>query len=329
MRFQNLKWVVGVVSCLIFSTILHGQNSPQYSNFMFNRSVINPAAIGSENVLDATLLYRNQWVGIKGNPTHQTISVHSPLNFFNSSAGIQVVNEMQGAERATHILLAYAYKVPFKFGGLSFGISGGIIQKALDGTQLRAPQGIFTDQAYEGHNDPFIPEKLTSDITPEINLGVYFNNRKMFAGIAVNNVVESNAILQTASFETQIEFSRYYSLIGGYILKVNEKLNLLPNVLIKTDFIQYQTDFNLLVQYNDNIYGGLSFRGVSKSTNDAVIAMLGFRIFKQLRIGYSYDFSVSSLNNANSGSHEIFLGYKLNLRDLASPGKIIYNPRFL
>ena len=297
---------------------------------MFNQSVINPAAIGVENVIDATILYRNQWVGIGGNPTHQSFSIHSPLKVFNSSAGIQVVNEMQGEERATHILLSYAYKIPLKFGGLSIGASGGIIQKALDGSKLRAPQGSFSDvQDYEGHNDQYIPESLRSDVVPELNLGIYFNNRNLYAGIAVNNIVEGKAILETPIDETQITFSRNYVFLGGYKFGLSKKLSLQPNVLVKTDFIRFQTDFNLLVQYNNNIHGGLSFRGSGQQTTDALVAMFGFKIFKQLRVGYSYDFSISSLNQANSGSHEVFLNYKLNIKDLGGPGKIIYNPRFL
>jgi hypothetical protein len=73
----------------------------------------------------------------------------------------------------------------------------------------------------------------------------------------------------------------------------------------------------------------MSFRGFAPDLKDAVVLMAGFKIFKHLRLGYSYDIALSSLNDVSTGSHEVYVRYTINIKDLVNPGKIIYNPRNL
>ncbi len=294
---------------------------------MFLKQVYNPASVGSEEMLDFLALYRSQWVGINGNPSVQAFSIHSPLTILNSSAGIFATNEMQGEERVTSVMLSYAYRYPFKKGSIAFGISGGIMQRAIDGSKLRSPGGNYAHGI--NHEDPLIPDNLSSGITGDVNLGVYFQTKKMYAGISANNLFESKIKLQVGTLESELKNPRYYTAVAGYRVKVGRKLYLIPNVSIKTDFINIQPELNSILQYKDNIYGGASFRGFAPDLKDAFVLMMGFKIFKNLRAGYSYEFSLSALNNANSGSHEVYIRYSIRIKDLLSPGKIIYNPRNL
>lgn len=303
------------------------QNSPVFSHFMFFKQLKNPASVGSENALDIAALYRAQWVGVKGNPSAQALSVQSPLNVLNSSAGIFIVNEMQGEERVTSAMLTYAYRHSFKKVNLAGGLSAGILQRAIDGSKLISPEGNY--ESGINHGDDFIPDKLASGISFDLNAGIYLNTKKMFAGISVNNIMESRSSLEWQNLKSEIRNPRYYTAMAGYRIKVGKKLNLLPSVSVETDFINTQAEFNTILQYKDNIYGGMSFRGFAPDLKDAVVLMAGFRIFKNLKAGYSYDVSLSSLNEANSGSHEVYLRYTINIKELVNPGKIIYSPRFL
>jgi type IX secretion system PorP/SprF family membrane protein len=120
--------------------VLYSQNAQQFTNYMFNQLTYNPAYAGFDNAINLTAFYRAQWVGIEGNPTLQSFSAHSPLNFANANAGIYIVNDVMGAQRTTHFHLAYAYRQPLSFGNISFGLSAGIFQQQLNGSKLRAPQ---------------------------------------------------------------------------------------------------------------------------------------------------------------------------------------------
>ncbi|HXH19242.1 MAG TPA: PorP/SprF family type IX secretion system membrane protein [Chitinophagales bacterium] len=304
-----------------------GQTAPLYSNFMFIKQVYNPATVGSEESLDIAVLYRAQWVNIDKSPSVQAVSIHSPLTVLNSSAGIFATNEMQGEERFTTLMLSYAYGHSFRKGKIAFGISAGMMQRAIDGSRLRSPEGIYSGSV--DHEDDFIPDKLTSAFTGDFNAGIYFQTKNFYAGISANNLLESDVKLKWQHFSSEVKNTRYYTVTGGYRIKTAKKLYLVPNVSLRTDFVNVQAELNAILHYRDNIYAGASFRGLAPDLKDAFIAMAGFKVFKNLRVGYSYDFSLSSLNNSNSGSHEVYVRYSIPIKDLLSPGKIIYNPRFL
>jgi type IX secretion system PorP/SprF family membrane protein len=319
---------------IVFSIVLAlnvffvaAQNAQQFTHYMFNQLAYNPAYAGFDNAIHLTALYRAQWVGIEGNPTLQSFSAHSPLNFANSNAGIYVVNDVMGAQRTTHFHLAYAYRQPLSFGNISFGVSAGIFQQQLNGAKLRAPQGNYETNI--NHNDNLIPNTSVNGIAPEINTGVYFNTKGLQLGISANNISASKTNLKTSFGDAKIEFTRYYTAMALYDIVLSKKFTLTPSTLLKTDLYYYQTDFNLILQYRNNIYLGSSFRGNARKNLDAVSFLFGFNITKSFRLGYSYDYTLSGLNSASNGSHEIFANYRILLKDLVKPGKKIYNPRFL
>jgi len=79
----------------------------------------------------------------------------------------------------------------------------------------------------------------------------------------------------------------------------------MPSVLVKTDAASTQFDINALLKYNNQFWGGVSYR-----QTDAIVAMVGAS-FKDINIGYAYDITTSAMgeNKRSSGSHEIMLGY--------------------
>jgi hypothetical protein len=85
----------------------------------------------------------------------------------------------------------------------------------------------------------------------------------------------------------------------------------MPSVLVKTDFTFTRIDVTARVRYKKFLTAGVAYRH-----DDAVSAMLGAE-FKGFFIGYSYDYPLTAISKASSGSHELVLGYnfKLNLSD--------------
>lgn len=313
---------------LLGSLVAYGQISTQYTNFMFFRQVYNPAVAGSETYADFTGLFRGQWVGIKGAPMSEGFSFHAPISRISSGVGLVIGNETTGEQRFTNTMVNFAYGKSLGYGRLSGGIGLGFYQKALDGTKLRSPEGSYESGGIN-HNDDYIPNTNVSGFAPEMNAGIYFNNEKLFAGFSVTNLLQTKVKLAVPNGTTSIASARSMLLMAGYSFSVGKNLKLAPSLMAKTDLKNFQTDINLILQYKNNFYAGLTFRGSSSKSIDALAALVGFRIFKDFSLGYSYDFSLSALNNANSGSHEVYINYKLKLRDWSKPGKIIYNPRFL
>ncbi len=53
---------------LLGSFSASAQQDPQYTQYMYNTEVVNPAYAGSRDALSFGLLYRTQWVGLDGAP---------------------------------------------------------------------------------------------------------------------------------------------------------------------------------------------------------------------------------------------------------------------
>jgi len=100
--------------------------------------------------------------------------------------------------------------------------------------------------------------------------------------------------------------------------------------MLKSDLQETQVEISTLVKYNDNIFGGASFRGYNNNTIDAAAFLAGIKLSEKITLAYSYDLTLSSYNSVSTGSHEILINYNLNRKIGAGiPPRIIHNPRFL
>ncbi len=312
---------------ILCSSPCNAQSNPQINFFMFNKTQFNPAFAGKDNAISATGLYREQWVGLKGAPSTQMLNVDMPAYFFKGGVGLSLSNRMTGAKRTTRLNLHYAYHHAFAFGQIGGGVSAGVVQRAFDGSELTAPQGSY--EAGIDHNDNYIPATNQSGFSPGVSIGGYFSRNDFYAGISATNLLESRTTIDTKNGSAQIQSNRNYYFTSGVEIDLLKKVSWKPSVLVKSDFNAMQIDFNSLFIFNDNIYGGLAFRGYSRTSKDALSGMFGFKLGSNFTVGYSYDFSLSQLNKVNSGSHEVMLNYTLPIQDPSEKGKIIYNPRFL
>lgn len=305
---------------------LTAQQFPQYTMFSLNRFAVNPAYAGLENSFVATGVYRQQWVGIPNGPTSQRLNAHSPIGFLGGGLGVQIENETLGAERHFSAGLTYSYQVQVgRKGILSFGLTGAYVQKGLDGALIRTPDGNYEGPTIE-HNDQLLTNGLEQGVAPTFHWGTYYQGENIEAGIAVYNLLEQSASFDLFNYQLN---RTYVATLSGDVY-IGRKWQLKPSVLLKSIISQTQIDFSAIVQYNDNIFGGASFRGYSSNSTDALGLIAGFNINEQLTLAYAYDLTLSPLQEVSNGSHEVIIRY-----DLGKPigkGKlppIIYNPRLL
>ena len=306
---------------------LAAQQTPQYSLYMLNQFGQNPAYAGLDNTLSATGVYRSQWVGLAGAPVTQIVNAHMPLNFISSGIGIQVENDIIGASQRTAATLAYSYHLELsRTSKLSIGLSGGLIQQSLDGTQLRTPEGTYEpDQNIIIHNDVLLPIAKLSTNLPSFSAGVFYQAENLEMGLGVLNLQEP-----TAKFtDLSLKLRRSYYLSASYTIELSRTLILKPSVQVKSDIVQTQIEASTLARYKDNFFLGASYRGFTAQSQDALVALGGFKLNEQWTIGYAYDITLSALKTVNNGSHEILLNYNFGKPiGQGVPPKIIYNPRF-
>ena len=279
---------------LFLASILHGQQIPPLSQYMYNHYSVNPAATGISDDLPISFAFRKMWTGITGSPSLQYLSGN--MNFAETmGAGVNIFNYQAGPLRKTGLELTYSYHLELNGETkLSFGLSGLIYQFHLKKSEL----------VVEDTDDPIFAgtDKM---IVPDASFGTYLYGENYFIGLSVPQLFNRNIDLKSDNILQEKQVRHYY-LFGGYNFEVAPDLVLKPSLMLK--FIEaglYQVDINAQLHYQDTFIFGLSFR-----SSDAVVFQLGIK-YEEILFGYSYDLTISGLNASSFGSHEIYLRYTL------------------
>src|ERR1700760_5159109 len=73
---------------LLMLQLAEAQQKPQYTQYVFDNMLLNPAVTGIENYIDLKAGYRSQWTGLQGAPVTSYLTLSAPLgdNFLNGDA---------------------------------------------------------------------------------------------------------------------------------------------------------------------------------------------------------------------------------------------------
>lgn len=306
---------------------INAQQDPQFSHFPFGLNQFNPAVSGMQKGISAGAILRTQWVGIDGHPVSQLVFADMPLYQIKSGAGISITNDQAGQEKTLFLSGSYSYIMQVGTGELGIGISAGIIQKSIDGSLLKAPQGTY-EPGVISHNDEFIPLTKVSGLAPDLGLGAYYVNGNLSVGLGSTHLISPKIKFDLGNQTSIIQYKPHLYFQGSYLISVSDLFVLKPSILAKSDLTENQVDLNTLLVYNGNIWAGVSFRGYSSRSKDAIIGMLGIKLSNNFSFGYSYDVNLSALRVVNGGSHELMVNYFVPMIK-PRKGKIINNPRFL
>ncbi|MGM0649581.1 MAG: PorP/SprF family type IX secretion system membrane protein [Bacteroidota bacterium] len=276
----------------------YSQQLPLYSQYMFNKLLLNPAVTGSNNEkIPIRLTARQQWVGIDNGPSTQIVSGHLRLNNETMGVGGVIYADQFGHESRIGIQGNYAYILPVfsENASLAFGLSFQVFQYQMD----------YTNFVSLDENDPQLNYNREQTWIPESDFGLYLYSDEYFAGISANQMIELPIKIGDEEIEDNT-LVRHYNLLGGYKFEINEEIDLEPSLLIKgTAKTPFQFDINLKGIYQDDYWAGFSYR-----TSGDIIAMIGLN-YKDFVFGFAYDYSISRLSNYQSGTFELMLGYNI------------------
>ncbi|MFP5079500.1 type IX secretion system membrane protein PorP/SprF [Pedobacter sp. JCM 36344] len=307
------------------------QQRPQYTQYIFNNYLLNPALSGMENYTDLRFGYRKQWTGIQDAPQTSFVSANFSLgdqylwrnalslpdkgddpmsrnymqNYTSSPShhglGVIAVLDDVGPLSRLDASLTYAYHLQLNNSlNFSVGIAAGISRIGLDRSQLSFESG---------GDDPAISRTIIGQVKPDLGLGVWLYGANFFAGASVQQILPQKLVF-TASpteFSTGKEVPHLF-LTAGYRFFVAEDIAMTPSVMVKqVNPTPVSIDANLKVAFRDRFWLGGSYR-----KSDSFSAIAGVNINKTFNLTYSYDFTTSQLNTVSNGSHEIVLGIQLN-----------------
>lgn len=319
---NNMKISVLTILMLQTAMVAFSQQTVQYTQFMFNRSFLNPGATGASGNLCITGLGRHQWIGFKDDngraiyPQTYQLSAEVPLFAINSGLGLSFEKDQLGFELNTAFRINYAYHIKIENDHqLSMGLTGDFLSKSIDFGRM----DIFDTQ------DPLLKQSnMGKGSFLDVGAGFYYKFKDdFFAGISALQLTGSPSETGSVVYD---RVPHYFLMLGYSFLIVDERdsrLSLLTGMLAKTSTISTQAEVNAILMFNERYWGGLMYR-----LNDAVGAVAGLKL-GNISLGFSYDYTLSNLSKAGSmGSPEILLRYCVPIKQKVKM-KGYYNPRYL
>ncbi len=302
-----MKKRVLVILVLLVAFKINAQQDPQYTQYMYNMNVINPAYAGSNDGISFGFLYRDQWEGLEGAPKTATMNVHFPAGR-NVGLGFSAISDEIGPVSETNLYIDFSYTLNFSNDNrLAFGVKAG---------------GTFHDVGLANltlidQNDPFFATDINEN-TPNVGAGVYFYKpNSYYISVSVPNILES-VHLDNNDFNIGSE-TRHIFAAAGYIFDINENFKFKPHT-----FVKYASQSPLSLDLNANLFMyNLIEVGAGYRTDDSITAMINFMVSPSIRIGYAYDSIQSELNFLTKASHEIFINFDINFKS-----KVSRSPRY-
>lgn len=295
-----IKIFFGILALLSVSTIF-GQQDPQYTQYMYNMVIINPAYAGSRGVPTVGILGRTQWVGVDGAPNTGTFSFSAPFSDA-LGMGLSIIYDEIGPVKETNVYADFSYTI---FTGaesrLAFGLKGGVS---------------FLDVGLLDLIDPGDPlNEPINQVSPNFGVGFFYYTDKYYVGLSSPNILESRHLDLTGGVVSTASEKMHYFLTGGYVFDIGSNTKLKPSTMIKaTGGAPISVDLSLNALFNDKIEVGANYR-----FDESISGMIGFQVNSDFRIGYAYDYTLTNFGDFNSGSHEIMLLFEFNRKRLKSP----------
>lgn len=326
---KNLYLVVTCGFLLNFAGF--AQQRPQYTQYIFNNYLLNPAISGIENYIDLKAGYRTQWTGLDGAPVTNYISVNAPLgkNFLSGDAnsfggqennpmsrsylqnymaaephhgiGMHAVLDRAGPISRVDVNATYAYHLGLSEKlNIALGVAVGISKVSLDYSKI----------TLENNQDPAIVASETDRLKPDLGAGLWIYGPQYFVGLSAQQLLGQTLNFTNNSQYTQGKAVPHFFLTAGYKVFLADDIAAVPSVMIKkVSPAPNSYDANLKLAFRDKFWVGGSYRH-----NDSFSALAGFNVSYLFNLSYSYDFTTSELGNVSSGTHEIVLGLLLNNR---------------
>ncbi|MFN3341456.1 MAG: type IX secretion system membrane protein PorP/SprF [Flavobacteriales bacterium] len=274
------------------------QQTPQFTQFVFNQFAHHPAVAGSRPCLDMRVGYRTQWVGFDGRPITMFANAHGQIMGKNRKhlktkhgIGGHVESDGAGPISRTKIYLSYAYHIPVgRKTNLGMGLYAGF-------QQLRFNAGKVT---LANPNDNSIPGSSVQFVWPDIAPGLFLYSEDYFVGLTMWQALRN----KWKNVGDQSRLTHHFVLSGGKRFKYSDDLSWIPSAALK--FAPMSTpaiDLNLMMDFQNKMQVGLSYRNT-----DAICALFKLNFLKHFSMGYSFDFTTSRIRQSSSNTHEIILG---------------------
>lgn len=306
---------IGFVALLCGVALCAQSQDPEFSQFNAAPLHLNPALAGIAYGPRINLNYRNQWPALEKGYVTYAASFDMHINRLSGGIGVLFTGDRiaSGLLNSYYLSLIYSYQLELskKF-AIKLALQGGYIRKHIDWHSLSFSDQINPVTGFEdlfGNANPTgeqPPDNFNVNI-PELGAGFVAFSPKAYGGISVKHLTKPKETFiddEDARLPLRIDIHA-----GGDIDLIPRKKKLLvlsPGVLFaqQSDFTQLNAGTFIHIKY---VYAGAWLRHTF-GNSDAFIGVLGCKV-SYIRVGYSYDYTVSRLQGLSGGAHEISISY--------------------
>jgi type IX secretion system PorP/SprF family membrane protein len=305
------KVIIYFVFLFLVAEVSFSQQDPQYSQYMFNQLVLNPAYAGSKEALSAVMDLRKQWVSMPGAPRTGTISMHAPLPFKSIGIGGHLINESMGPSKWTSASVDIAYRFKLGKGKLSLGISGGMINYNLS----------LSESDYKDGGEVFPAQNLGPRTRFDAGTGFYYYSPSFYIGGSITHINNPNLYSGTYTIPNggtagvPVNSTLFFSLkphsflYFGKGFVINQNLVINPSVIFKNDnATAVSSDWNCNFLIKQKFWLGLSLR-----SGYGAVFLFQYNVNDNFKVGYSFDQGFNRIGVVGQSSHEIMLGYNFSI----------------
>ncbi len=303
-----------IIIFLYISLPVFAQQTPLFTQYRENYSIINPAMLSSdyllrEQNLDFGVSLRTQWTNLDNHPVTQTVKG----NFLFENRGVSIlsggylINDKTGPTSFSGVygkIGGLLSDDPY-WGGISMGLTIGVQQLRVDASEFVTRQ--------EGD---ILATQDQTKIAPDVGFGFYYYKRfdkgwfsddLVYAGISVPQVLGVNISFQEGDQDFNIRRQQHVNLIAGYYKMLDNNKFIEPSVWLRyVANAPLSLDVNFRYHVNQSI-----FFGMGGSIGRTFHFETGFVIGQQLRIGYGFDFPFNTIGPVGRSTHEINLSFAL------------------
>ncbi len=293
-----------------------------FSQFYANPLYLSPSLAGATDGGRLIMNYRNQWPEISKAFSTYSVSFDNFFPQFNSGIGFYLLQDKAGSAglTSTHAAFQYSYNLMItKEWQVVPAIQFAYGNKAVDFSKI-----VFPDQPPGSGGGSGAYDRLSNDQIHYFDMAasVFAYSSKYWIGLTIDHLPKPNYTF----LNEESKFEHKYVAFGGMNIWTERRRRTGMQRAFSASFrFQHQNQFNQLdigvYWHNSPIEVGLWYRGLpvfnnsnsSTLNHDAIVALLAYDL-GPLRIGYSYDITISNLGWSTAGAHELSLIFEFNQR---------------
>lgn len=292
------------ISIIFLSSLsVVAQQETRFTQYMFNLYEVNSAYVGSRETFSLAAIVRTQWTGLEGAPQMQSFTMNTPILTKNIGIGVKFRNESAGASSQTRFAGSFAYRFRLWTGKLSFGLSAGLLNNRFN----------WSKAEFKDPSDQLRDSGTENTYTATFDFSGYYYSNTFYVGFQFDNLNQSDInVLVDGSAKNYTHFTA----IIGKAFVLSKKVVFKPSALYRGTQAAQQFELNLSFLFNETFWAGVSFR-----SDTELSLILEYNLNQKLRFGYAFDYALDPIQSKNSGSHEFFIGYDIQVRNknMASP----------